>query len=63
MKKIISSIILSLIFTHVLFAQNSIDLSGKWNFQIDRNDAGVVEQWFKKRLNEEINLPGSMPEN
>ncbi len=62
MKKIISSIILSLIFTHVLFAQNSIDLSGKWNFQIDRKDAGVVEQWFKKHLNDEINLPGSMPE-
>ncbi|WP_321519091.1 sugar-binding domain-containing protein [uncultured Bacteroides sp.] len=62
MKRIISSIILSLLFAHVIYAQNSIDLSGKWNFQIDRQDAGVVEQWFKNRLKEEINLPGSMPE-
>ena len=62
MKRIISSIILSLLFVHVICAQNSIDLSGKWNFQIDRQDAGVVEQWFRNRLKEEINLPGSMPE-
>ena len=62
MKRIISSIILSLLFAHIICAQNSIDLSGKWNFQIDRQDAGVVEQWFRNRLKEEINLPGSMPE-
>ena len=62
MKRIISSIILSLLFVHIICAQNSIDLSGKWNFQIDRQDAGVVEQWFRNRLKEEINLPGSMPE-
>jgi len=62
MKRIISSIILSLLFVHVICAQNSIDLSGKWNFQIDRQDAGVAEQWFRNSLKEEINLPGSMPE-
>jgi hypothetical protein len=62
MKRIISSIILSLFFVHFIYAQNSIDLSGKWNFQIDRQDAGIVEQWFKKHLKEDINLPGSMPE-
>lgn len=62
MKRIISSIILSLFFVHFIYAQNSIDLSGKWNFQIDRQDAGIVEQWFRNRLKEDINLPGSMPE-
>lgn len=62
MKRIISSIILSLFFAHFIYAQNSIDLSGKWNFQIDRQDAGIVEQWFRNRLKEDINLPGSMPE-
>ena len=62
MKRIISSIILSLFFVHFIYAQSSIDLSGKWNFQIDRQDAGIAEQWFKKHLNEDINLPGSMPE-
>jgi len=62
MKRILSSIILSIIFVHVIYAQNSIDISGKWNFQIDRQDAGITEQWFRKHLKEEINLPGSMPE-
>lgn len=33
-----------------------------WNFQIDREDTGVKEQWFKKSLDDSINLPGSMPE-
>lgn len=42
---------------------HSLDLSGSWNFQIDRNDTGIKEQWFKKNiLNDKINLPGSMPE-
>ena len=41
---------------------NAVDLSGKWDFQIDRKDAGVKEQWFKKSLDDHINLPGSMPE-
>lgn len=45
-----------------LFAQKHIDLSGKWQFQIDRDDSGVKEQWFKKQLSDHITLPGSMPE-
>ena len=39
------------------------DLSGSWRFQIDREDKGVVEKWFSKRLSDEIYLPGSMAEN
>ena len=39
------------------------DLSGSWRFQIDREDKGVVEKWFSKRLTDEIYLPGSMAEN
>ncbi|WP_321334234.1 sugar-binding domain-containing protein [uncultured Bacteroides sp.] len=55
---------LSLIATIItnLNAQNVFDLAGKWNFQIDRNDLGMKEQWYQKTLKEEINLPGSMPE-
>ena len=30
--------------------------------QIDRNDMGIREKWFCKTLQDEINLPGSMPE-
>lgn len=55
----------------VLFLNNPLltgqviekDLSGNWQFQIDREDAGIVEKWFSKRLTDEIYLPGSMAEN
>ena len=45
-------------------AQQSIDLSGLWSFQIDREDVGEEEQWFngKKSFDDTILLPGSMPE-
>jgi Glycosyl hydrolases family 2, sugar binding domain len=42
---------------------NTIDLSGKWAFQIDSLDKGVNEKWFSKKLNDEITLPGSMLTN
>ena len=44
------------------FAQTSIDLSGTWQFRIDRNNQGIQEQWYKQNLEETILLPGSMPE-
>lgn len=40
-----------------------LDLAGTWHFQIDRNDTGIKEQWFSKKLNDSITLPGSMAEN
>lgn len=40
-----------------------LDLSGNWRFQIDRNDEGVKERWFSKKLTDNITLPGSMAEN
>ena len=43
-------------------SQNTIDLSGKWQFQIDRDDMGEQQRWFDKNLNDDIHLPGSMPE-
>ncbi|MDR1343550.1 MAG: beta-glucuronidase [Prevotellaceae bacterium] len=46
------------------FAQgNIIDLSGQWEFKIDRDDRGVAEKWFNRPFDERIHLPGSMPEN
>jgi hypothetical protein len=47
---------------NTLHAQ-SISLAGKWDFQIDRNDAGIVEKWFNKKLADNIQLPGSMLTN
>ena len=40
-----------------------IDLSGKWNFQIDSMDVGVQEKWFSQNFDETVNLPGSMAIN
>ncbi|MCD9185327.1 MAG: discoidin domain-containing protein [Pyrinomonadaceae bacterium] len=36
----------------------TINISGKWNFSLDRNDVGITEKWFEKRLTEKISLPG-----
>lgn len=40
------------------------DLSGTWNFQTDREDVGVKEQWYdgSKKLSDTMRLPASMPE-
>ncbi|MCU7552650.1 beta-galactosidase [Chitinophagaceae bacterium LB-8] len=42
---------------------NSIDLSGTWFFQVDSLDKGVQEQWYNKKLDDKISLPGSMTTN
>jgi hypothetical protein len=49
-------------FTNTADAQ-SISLAGNWRFQIDRNDAGIKEQWFNQILEDDIQLPGSMLTN
>jgi hypothetical protein len=41
----------------------TIDLSGMWCFRIDRDDAGMGEQWFLADLPDTVKLPGSMTEN
>ena len=63
MKRLLVSIAIVFISILTVAGQNhSFSLSGKWNFQIDREDIGTKEQWFKKSLDDQINLPGSMPE-
>ena len=60
----ILTIVFLLVNCSAFFAQNTtLDLSGIWKFQIDRNDVGVQEKWFSKQLNDNITLPGSMNEN
>ena len=39
---------------------DALSLAGQWRFQLDRNDAGVKEQWFELRLAERIRLPGAL---
>ena len=40
-------------------AQQSLDLSGIWTFQLDDEKVGERERWFEKDLEESISLPGS----
>ena len=40
----------------------TLDLSGRWQFQIDRDDVGEKQEWYRRSLDDFINLPGSMPE-
>jgi len=44
-------------------SNSKIDLSGEWQFAIDRHDKGIAEKWFSKSLNDKITLPGSMATN
>ena len=43
-------------------AQEPLDLSGSWSFQLDEQKVGLQERWFEKNLKEEIALPGSTDE-
>jgi len=55
------------IFSFILILSScspqEVDLSGSWNFEIDREDIGETELWFTKKLPETVELPGSMVEN
>ena len=54
---------LSISLTLTVFAQ-TIDLSGTWNFQVDREGKGVEEKWYEAgyQMNDVITLPASMPQ-
>lgn len=41
----------------------TIDLSGKWQFKMDTTDVGVKEKWFETNFLDTVQLPGSMVEN
>ena len=46
----------------VVSQNNVIDLSGQWEFQIDREDVGEKQGLPSKQLTDYICLPGSMPQ-
>jgi hypothetical protein len=62
-----NSFFLILFFLLILQADkaqiHTINLSGKWDFQIDSLDQGISEKWFNISLTDRINLPGSMLTN
>jgi hypothetical protein len=43
-------------------AGHSVDLEGRWSFQLDPKDAGEKEQWFQRDLDGSLKLPGSLQE-
>lgn len=54
----------SLAVAHGALAGNPserISLAGKWQLQLDRDDAGVKDRWFESSLSQDIKLPGSLP--
>jgi hypothetical protein len=54
---------LFLILSGMAAAQDTIDLSGVWRFEIDRDDTGIIHKWHSRPLAETTHLPGSMLEN
>ncbi|HEX6431903.1 MAG TPA: beta-glucuronidase [Niastella sp.] len=66
-QKLACSLIIIAAWVNIADAQSHsqawVNLAGKWRFQIDRNDAGIQEQWFNKKLEDTIRLPGSMLTN
>ena len=56
--------VLALVCSNLLTAQQiELDLSGNWQFRIDRDDMGEEEKWYSKDLSDNITLPGSMAES
>src|SRR5690348_4320004 len=66
-KKYLLLVLFQLLCCGVLFAQSSypdvINLEGTWHFKLDSTDVGEQEQWFNKKLDGEITLPGSLTTN
>jgi hypothetical protein len=54
-------IVLALVMTATLRAENAQSLAGQWRFQLDRADVGVGERWFTRMLPDTFTLPGSLP--
>ena len=64
MKKLPLILLLFVCSVQALYSvDKTIDLSGKWNFAIDRDEKGIAEKWFAKPLTDHVILPGSMVEN
>lgn len=43
-----------------LHAQQKLPLAGEWRFKLDKEDAGITEQWYRQQLKDPVKLPGSM---
>ncbi|EON78392.1 Beta-galactosidase [Lunatimonas lonarensis] len=41
----------------------TMDLSGEWRFELDRDGKGMEEEWFSRDLSDKVQLPGTTDEN
>lgn len=48
---------------HFYSFSQSISLKGQWRFAMDKDNVGITEKWFAKKLSDSIQLPGSMLQN
>jgi len=62
MTKIIKTMMIVCFVACAGFASETLDLSGTWRFQLDRNDEGISSQWFSRTLGDSLQLPGSIQE-
>jgi len=66
-KLTIFTFLLVFIFSSLNYSQTTskqiISLKGTWNFQIDPEDVGIKQSWYRSKLNDIVNLPGSMIDN
>lgn len=53
-----SAVVMSLLFCLAVNATEKINLSGRWQFSLDKNDVGIKDNWFNQHLDDSINLPG-----
>ncbi|MBT8038520.1 MAG: beta-galactosidase [Verrucomicrobiae bacterium] len=43
--------------------KDTISLAGTWGFQLDGEDVGFDQQWYTKKLQDTVKLPGTTDEN
>jgi hypothetical protein len=48
--------------SHAIASAESQSLAGKWRFQLDRQDAGVAEDWAMRQLPGTVKLPSGLTE-
>ncbi len=69
MQRILTCCVCLLSLTNVALGVEKIDLSGQWDFSLDRDDVGIGQRWCERNLPvrqaglpEKISLPGSLQE-
>lgn len=62
-KRFFLYVVVILLLRTLCFANNDsrqyINLEGIWNFELDRHEVGIKEQYWDKDLGEQISLPGT----